>query len=91
MTIALPELRQRVAALLASHPPATTEPLDFLRARYDAGLAWVSYPEGHGGLGGVGSFFGHDGLDLRVPLHEVGGLLRQLPLAGHLSADLGMQ
>ncbi|QSR24835.1 acyl-CoA dehydrogenase [Nocardioides aromaticivorans] len=50
MTIDLPELRQRVAALLASHPPATTEPLDFLRARYDAGLAWVSYPEGHGGL-----------------------------------------
>jgi alkylation response protein AidB-like acyl-CoA dehydrogenase len=25
--------------------------LEFLRARYDAGLAWVNFPEGHGGLG----------------------------------------
>jgi alkylation response protein AidB-like acyl-CoA dehydrogenase len=24
---------------------------DFLRARYDAGLAWVAFPTGHGGLG----------------------------------------
>ncbi|MGN6160315.1 MAG: acyl-CoA dehydrogenase family protein, partial [Marmoricola sp.] len=36
---------------LAEHDPASTEPLDFLRARFDAGLAWVSYPEGLGGLG----------------------------------------
>ena len=31
--------------------PATTDRLDFLRARFDAGLAWVHYPEGLGGLG----------------------------------------
>ncbi|MFF8195345.1 acyl-CoA dehydrogenase family protein [Streptomyces bobili] len=31
--------------------PAGTDPLDFLRARFDAGLAWVHYPEGLGGLG----------------------------------------
>jgi alkylation response protein AidB-like acyl-CoA dehydrogenase len=44
------DLRERVAELLAAHPPAATPRLEFLRARYDAGLAWVSYPEGHGGL-----------------------------------------
>lgn len=45
------ELRERVRELLADHDPATTDRLDFLRARYDAGLAWVHYPVGHGGLG----------------------------------------
>ena len=25
--------------------------MEFLRARYDAGLAWVDFPVGHGGLG----------------------------------------
>ncbi|MEU5418034.1 acyl-CoA dehydrogenase family protein [Streptomyces sp. NPDC020667] len=45
------ELRDRVAALLAAHDPAGTAPLDFLRARFDAGLAWIHFPEGLGGLG----------------------------------------
>ncbi|MEY9844154.1 acyl-CoA dehydrogenase family protein [Streptacidiphilus sp. MAP5-3] len=44
-------LRRRVEEFLAAHDPETTERLEFLRARYDAGLAWVHYPEGHGGLG----------------------------------------
>jgi alkylation response protein AidB-like acyl-CoA dehydrogenase len=44
------DLRHRVAGFLAEHDPATTEPLAFLRARYDAGLAWVHYPLGRGGL-----------------------------------------
>jgi alkylation response protein AidB-like acyl-CoA dehydrogenase len=44
------DLRRRTAGLLAAHPPATTEPLDFLRARFDAGLAWVHFPAGLGGL-----------------------------------------
>jgi alkylation response protein AidB-like acyl-CoA dehydrogenase len=43
-------LRSRVRDLLASHPPATTDRLAFLRARFDAGLAWVNYPQGLGGL-----------------------------------------
>ena len=51
MTIDEQVLRRRVEEFLAAHDPATTERLDFLRARYDAGLAWVHYPEGHGGLG----------------------------------------
>ncbi|PBC86351.1 Acyl-CoA dehydrogenase [Streptomyces sp. 2224.1] len=44
------DLRRRTAELLAAHPPARTGRLDFLRARFDAGLAWVHYPEGLGGL-----------------------------------------
>lgn len=45
------QLFARVRELLAAHPPATTERGAFLRARFDAGLAWVHYPEGLGGLG----------------------------------------
>ncbi|MEU6642643.1 acyl-CoA dehydrogenase family protein [Saccharomonospora sp. NPDC046836] len=50
-TNAAEALRERVAGFLARHDPATTARLDFLRARFDAGLAWVFYPEGYGGLG----------------------------------------
>ncbi|WKX68750.1 acyl-CoA dehydrogenase family protein [Streptomyces sp. XD-27] len=49
-TVDAADLRRRVADLLAAHPPATTDRLDFLRARFDAGLAWVHYPVGLGGL-----------------------------------------
>ncbi|WP_298179169.1 acyl-CoA dehydrogenase family protein [Saccharomonospora sp.] len=45
------ELRRRVAEFLAEHDPVTTERLEFLRARFDAGLAWVHFPTGLGGLG----------------------------------------
>ncbi|MEU2546785.1 acyl-CoA dehydrogenase family protein [Streptomyces roseolus] len=44
------ELKARTRALLAEHPPTETDRLDFLRARFDAGLAWVHYPVGLGGL-----------------------------------------
>ncbi|MFF5563112.1 acyl-CoA dehydrogenase family protein [Streptomyces sp. NPDC012623] len=44
------ELRARTAELLAAHPPSRTDRGDFLRARFDAGLAWVHYPPGLGGL-----------------------------------------
>jgi len=37
--------------LLAKHPPKGTAPDEFLAAQYDAGLAWVHFPEGFGGLG----------------------------------------
>jgi alkylation response protein AidB-like acyl-CoA dehydrogenase len=45
------ELSGRVRDLLAANDPAGTPRLDFLRARFDAGLAWVSFPIGLGGLG----------------------------------------
>ncbi|MEX5636587.1 acyl-CoA dehydrogenase family protein [Parafrankia sp. FMc2] len=45
------ELHRRVERFLAAHDPATTERLTWLRARFDAGLAWVSFPAGLGGLG----------------------------------------
>ncbi|MFF9173465.1 acyl-CoA dehydrogenase family protein [Streptomyces sp. NPDC014793] len=44
------ELHRRTEDLLAAHPPAGTGRLDFLRARFDAGLAWVHFPAGLGGL-----------------------------------------
>ncbi|NJC69736.1 acyl-CoA dehydrogenase [Planosporangium thailandense] len=45
------ELRERVRAFLRDHDPATMDRLEFLRARFDAGLAWISYPPALGGLG----------------------------------------
>ncbi|WP_406630032.1 acyl-CoA dehydrogenase family protein [Amycolatopsis sp. WGS_07] len=45
------ELRAQVAAFLAAHNPSEMSTVDFLRARFDAGLAWVHFPEGLGGQG----------------------------------------
>ena len=44
-------LRGQVREFLASHDPASTSRLEFLRARFDAGLASVHYPPGLGGQG----------------------------------------
>ena len=45
------ELAGRVREFLAGHDPAAMDRSAFLRARFDAGLAWVSFPVGLGGLG----------------------------------------
>src|SRR3954471_12306064 len=45
------DVRARVRELLAERGPRSTPPVEFLRARFDAGLAWVHYPAGLGGLG----------------------------------------
>ncbi|MGH3560523.1 MAG: acyl-CoA dehydrogenase family protein, partial [Mycobacterium sp.] len=45
------DLSARVQALVSEHDPATTDPRDFLGARFDAGLAWVYFPPDCGGLG----------------------------------------
>src|SRR5687767_1271452 len=37
--------------LLADFPPSSTAARAFLGAQFDAGLAWVHFDEGHGGLG----------------------------------------
>ncbi|MGH3958049.1 acyl-CoA dehydrogenase family protein [Mycobacterium sp.] len=44
------DLRARVQALIDEHDPASCTPRDFLGARFDAGLAWVHFPRGCGGL-----------------------------------------
>jgi alkylation response protein AidB-like acyl-CoA dehydrogenase len=40
-----------VDQLLAEFPPKQVSPVEFLGAQFDKGLAWVHFPEGHGGLG----------------------------------------
>jgi len=45
------EIEALLDAFLAAHDPDRLDRLDYLRARFDAGLAWVAYPEGLGGLG----------------------------------------
>ncbi len=37
--------------LLSTYPPSKVAPRDFLGAQFDAGLAWVHFPVGYGGLG----------------------------------------
>ncbi len=45
------DLRARVRDFCATRDPAATPRAAFLSARFDAGLAAVHYPVGHGGLG----------------------------------------
>lgn len=49
-TIGTEALTGRVEAFLAEHDHTAMDRLAFLRARFDAGLAWIHYPEGLGGL-----------------------------------------
>jgi alkylation response protein AidB-like acyl-CoA dehydrogenase len=42
---------ERLDALLAEHDAKGTDARTFLGAQFDAGLAWVHFPEGYGGLG----------------------------------------
>lgn len=42
---------QALDALLAQHDPKKLDDITFRGARFDAGLAWVHFPKGHGGLG----------------------------------------
>ncbi|SMC71706.1 acyl-CoA dehydrogenase family protein [Lentzea albidocapillata] len=45
------DIASQAREFLKFTPPATTGRIEFLRARFDAGLAWVHYPEGLGGIG----------------------------------------
>jgi alkylation response protein AidB-like acyl-CoA dehydrogenase len=42
---------EKVDRLLAGYPPDRTPERDFLGAQFDAGLAFVHFPQGYGGLG----------------------------------------
>jgi alkylation response protein AidB-like acyl-CoA dehydrogenase len=44
-------VNERLDALLAEHDAKATDARTFLGAQFDAGLAWVHFPEGYGGLG----------------------------------------
>ncbi|KAA3641421.1 MAG: acyl-CoA dehydrogenase [Armatimonadetes bacterium] len=44
-------VNEAIDKLLADHPPASTEPKVFWGAQFDAGLAWVDFEQGSGGLG----------------------------------------
>jgi alkylation response protein AidB-like acyl-CoA dehydrogenase len=61
-------VEDRVDRLLREYPPAVTDPVEFLRAQFDAGLAYVYFPEGYGGLG--------------VPIDLQGGVDQRLLAAG---------
>ncbi|MGH9010541.1 MAG: acyl-CoA dehydrogenase family protein [Acidimicrobiia bacterium] len=45
------DVQRRVDDLLAANPPGRTDRQAFLAAQFDAGLAWIAFPEGCGGLG----------------------------------------
>ncbi|MET8847880.1 acyl-CoA dehydrogenase family protein [Amycolatopsis sp. NPDC004625] len=49
MTVTAEDLTRQATEFLASHDPKTTDRMDFLRARFDAGLAWIHFPAGLGG------------------------------------------
>ena len=49
--VVVADVDTRVQKFLHAHNPRTEDPRDFLAARYDAGLAWVYFPPGYGGLG----------------------------------------
>ena len=45
------DLTTKVKEFLAEHPTQGADPVQWLGARFDAGLAWVHFPVGLGGLG----------------------------------------
>ena len=44
-------VNRAIDKLLETYPPESTEPRAFWGAQFDAGLAWVDFAEGNGGLG----------------------------------------
>jgi alkylation response protein AidB-like acyl-CoA dehydrogenase len=44
-------VEDRMSRLLDEFPPGSTPEVEFLGAQFDAGLAFVHFPEGYGGLG----------------------------------------
>ncbi|MGI9577190.1 MAG: acyl-CoA dehydrogenase family protein, partial [Microthrixaceae bacterium] len=47
----LEQVEAALDALLATNDPSAVTDAEFRGARYDAGLAWVHFPVGFGGLG----------------------------------------
>ena len=73
--------------LLASHDPRSTDPVEFAGAQFDAGLAWIHFPEGNGGLG-VGPKY-QEIVDQRLGAAGVGRtLLARNPIAAMAAPTL---
>ncbi len=51
LTSPIQQVDDAIDALLVAHDPSKSEDDEFRGARYDAGLAWVQFPVGYGGLG----------------------------------------
>jgi alkylation response protein AidB-like acyl-CoA dehydrogenase len=45
------QVRERIDRLISRHDPRATPPEEFWGRQFDAGLAWINFPVGHGGLG----------------------------------------
>ncbi len=60
---------------LSEHDVTGMDPIHFRGLRYDAGLAWVHFPEGRGGLGVRPSLQ----KEVEVRLHRAGGPRRRRP------------
>ena len=52
MTTSVTTLDELIDELVSDLPPQSTDPVTFLGAQFDRGLAWVHFPIGLGGLGG---------------------------------------
>ena len=55
-TITEPQILELADNLLKEFPPSKVSAAEFLGAQFDAGLAWVHFPVGHGGLGASPKF-----------------------------------
>jgi alkylation response protein AidB-like acyl-CoA dehydrogenase len=51
MNAAADRVKALIDQLLDKHPPGTTPRDEFWGGQFDLGLAWVHFPDGHGGLG----------------------------------------
>ena len=74
MTITDDELKQRTEALIEEVDPHANDQYTFRGAQYDAGLAFVHFPEGKGGLGlsrSKQSIVDQVLRDAKVPYHDL--------------------
>ena len=74
MTISDEELQERTETLVKEVDPHVTDQFTFRGAQYDAGLAFVHFPEGKGGLGlsrGKQAIVDQVLRDAKVPYHDL--------------------
>ena len=74
MAITDDELKQRTEALIGEVDPHANDQYTFRGAQYDAGLAFVHFPEGKGGLGlsrSKQSIVDQVLRDAKVPYHDL--------------------